>query len=439
MEIIERKPRLLLIAYFFPPSGGAGSQRPLKFAKYLSELGWDVSVITRTHGSNRTRQEPPDSSLLAELEEITPAVDVKRVPVPLNKKNPYRAWCSAVRLALPSIVQEGPIDAALLTMSPFEMSVLGGFLKEQFSIPVFLDLRDPWALDGWRSYRTYFHWFLDYQRMKKSLRDATGVIANTPESLAAISRLLEGKDQNKVISITNGYDESDFQGSRNYQKTSDQDTFTLLFTGSLQTQAYLVGGSWKQKIRQLLSYRPERIDTSGRTLVHLLEALKILDERGHNVKISVQCIGAFTDADRLTVLNSDASSCVELHPYRSHQEVVKAICEADGLFLPLHGLPAGARSRIVPGKTYEYMASMRPILACVPLGDARDFLLKSGVAYTANPTDPADIADAIAKMVEEAALPNDDVKADVEYIRRYERRVLSVKLHEFLLEMAMQS
>jgi glycosyltransferase involved in cell wall biosynthesis len=65
------------------------------------------------------------------------------------------------------------------------------------------------------------------------------------------------------------------------------------------------------------------------------------------------------------------------------------------LFLPMHGIPPNKRARIVPGKTYEYLASGRPILAAVPPGDARDFLLASGHTAVADPSDVPAIADAI--------------------------------------------
>src|SRR5205823_1977284 len=81
------------------------------------------------------------------------------------------------------------------------------------------------------------------------------------------------------------------------------------------------------------------------------------------------------------------SNCIRFSGYVSHHESVELIRTADLLFLPMHNLPAGKRSRIVPGKTYEYMATGRPILAAVPEGDARDYLEKSGTAFICKPDD----------------------------------------------------
>ena len=63
------------------------------------------------------------------------------------------------------------------------------------------------------------------------------------------------------------------------------------------------------------------------------------------------------------------------------------IRSADLLFLPMHALPRGVRAGLVPTKTYEYAASGRPILAAVPEGDARDFLVELGTAAVVDPDD----------------------------------------------------
>jgi glycosyltransferase involved in cell wall biosynthesis len=63
------------------------------------------------------------------------------------------------------------------------------------------------------------------------------------------------------------------------------------------------------------------------------------------------------------------------------------IRSADLLFLPMQDLPSGVRAGLVPTKTYEYAASGRPILAAVPAGDARDFLVELGTAIVVDPSD----------------------------------------------------
>src|SRR5437868_6980822 len=72
-------PKLLLIAYYFPPDGGAGTQRPAKFCRYLPEFGWDVTVLTRSvrRSQDRGRWDPEDESLLKDVQDYARIVRVR--------------------------------------------------------------------------------------------------------------------------------------------------------------------------------------------------------------------------------------------------------------------------------------------------------------------------------------------------------------------------
>ncbi|HEY8647521.1 MAG TPA: hypothetical protein VIL77_16745, partial [Gaiellaceae bacterium] len=104
---------------------------------------------------------------------------------------------------------------------------------------------------------------------------------------------------------------------------------------------------------------------------------------------------------------------------------------ADLLFLPMQNLPPGRRSSTVPGKTYEYLASGRPILAAVPDGDARDILIRAG-HRTCKPDDVASIAAAIAVTLESrgAEPPLPETARDV--IRGFERHELARQLADVM-------
>ena len=102
---------------------------------------------------------------------------------------------------------------------------------------------------------------------------------------------------------------------------------------------------------------------------------------------------------------------------------------ADLLFLPMHNLPSGYRARIVPGKTYEYLASGRPILAAVPDGDARDLLERAGTAFLTRPDD----VDAMSAVIVDAVRRRDRQTRpapDPELLAGYERRKLTRRLAE---------
>jgi glycosyltransferase involved in cell wall biosynthesis len=133
-----------------------------------------------------------------------------------------------------------------------------------------------------------------------------------------------------------------------------------------------------------------------------------------------------TEADRLVSRRSRAT--VVDHGYVTHARSVELLRAADLLFLPMHDLPPGVRAGLVPGKTYEYLASGTPILAAVPHGDARDLLLEAGTAAVCDPTDVlAMISHIRARMCAwREGTPPQPAPPDV--IGRYERRALTVQL-----------
>jgi hypothetical protein len=94
----------------------------------------------------------------------------------------------------------------------------------------------------------------------------------------------------------------------------------------------------------------------------------------------------------------------------------------------MHSLPEGMRAGIVPGKTYEYMASGRPILAAVPPGDAKDFLQAAGSASCCHPAD----VDAMVRILKTrfAAWQTSGGKPgwNREWVERFERRRLTGEL-----------
>ena len=83
---------------------------------------------------------------------------------------------------------------------------------------------------------------------------------------------------------------------------------------------------------------------------------------------------------------AQALPVTRIHGYVTHLQALTLIRSADLLFLPMQNLPPGRRSSTVPGKTYEYLASGRPILGAVPPGDALDLLQRSGHAVCASST-----------------------------------------------------
>jgi len=139
-------------------------------------------------------------------------------------------------------------------------------------------------------------------------------------------------------------------------------------------------------------------------------------------RIELHLAGDLTDADRAA---SAGHGFVRDHGSLPHARTVALMRSADLLFLPMHDLPPGRRTTIVPGKTYEYLATGRPILAAVPDGDARDLLRDAG-AHVVAPTDDAAMADVIRSELDE---PSSPAPAQLD---RYEYAAVTRSLAEIL-------
>ncbi len=135
--------------------------------------------------------------------------------------------------------------------------------------------------------------------------------------------------------------------------------------------------------------------------------------------------GVLSDAD---LAEAGRSKVVRTHGYLSHAATVELLRSAGLLFLPMQNLPEGTRATIVPGKTYEYLAARRPILAAVPDGDARDLLAQAPTATLCRPADVDGMAAAILEAVRrsEHGEPVPDVPAEL--LAPFERPRLTARL-----------
>jgi glycosyltransferase involved in cell wall biosynthesis len=418
--------RLLLIAYYFPPDGGAGAQRPAKFCRYLPECGWDVTVLTRAVQSDadRGRWDPADSSLSRDVEGLA---RILRIPA-------RDGWLDHLFASACEEVRRQRYDCVLITMSPFSLAYVGHRLRTKLDVPIVYDLRDPWCLDGWQRQPTYWHWRREMRLMRASLSEADGVIANTPEAARRIREVIPELEGDRLSVIPNGYDREDFRRASSPAPASVSRTFTLVHTGTLHGEVLYRDFSVKGVARRILAHSPERIIRSGRTVQHLLGAVRRLKKEDAECadKLRIVLVGQADEGTLRCIASSSLGSIVSTTGFVTHTESVHWLMKADGLFLPLHDLPHGGRSLIVPGKTYEYLASARPILGCLPAGDAHDLVAASGVGYLSRPTDEPAICESLHRMVRDWAGTPPRQREPAPWVSAYERRELARRLAEFL-------
>jgi glycosyltransferase involved in cell wall biosynthesis len=259
--------------------------------------------------------------------------------------------------------------------------------------------------------------------MRKLLGTADAIVMNTPEASARLLRAFPELRAKPVFSIPNGFDGADFE---RVPTDRDDGRFRILHTGYLHTATGLRLRRTR-RLRRILGGSQD-VDILPRSHVYLLRALEQLmrDDPVRASRVDVMLAGVTTEVDRQFADASPVS--VTMPGYLPHEATVRLMCSADLLFLPMHDLPAGTRAGLVPGKTYEYLASGRPILAAVGEGDARDLLLEAGNAAICGPKDDTAMAQEIARYLRnwESGLPERRPRQEV--LARYERRFLTKRL-----------
>lgn len=373
-----RRRRVLLIAYSFPPVGGAGVQRPTKWVKYLPPCGWDVTVLTPENPSVPLR----DESLLAEIppetriirartwepdyrlkQQIGAATHETKQPGMTGKL--LRAMKSAVKSAALSVLQPDlqvlwvrnavraaaaelrnvEHDAILVTAPPYSMLSIGVALKQRFALPLVFDFRDEWDLSSRyleQAPRGWWSSWIQARMQRWLLRHADAVLATTQASALTYQRKLS-EVGNIATShcVYNGFDPEDFPADPSPRNSSD--TFRLVYTGTL----------WNLTDIEPLVLAIERLQAEQFPLLSRLELAFVGRKTPQQQRM----------LDRLLQVRCRT----EFHDYCPHDAVAEWLRGADALCLTLSDAPGA--ERVVPAKLFEYLAVGKPLLSIVPHGE----------------------------------------------------------------------
>jgi glycosyltransferase involved in cell wall biosynthesis len=393
-----------MLARQFPPIGGAGVHRTIGSVRYLPELGYEPVIVTGS-GASRDRWEPLDQDL---LERIPAGVPVHRVDgvepdaasglARLRGTPPWVRWWVDRCAQLGREVGRGA-DVVYASCLPYETAFAGAALARTLGVPWVADLEDLWALDEMRVVPSGLHRALDRRRMRRALATAAGVVLASPTAAERVCEQLPGVASHAAIrGIPIGFDLSDFPA---VAPPRTDGVFRIVHTGSLHTD---LGEHLRDTAgrRRVLGGMTPGVDVITRSAVYLVEAVAglIAESRDLAARIEVHLAGELTERDRAALAG---------HPFvrtpgaLGHREALALMRTADLLFLPMHDLPPGRRAGLIPYKTYEYLASGRPILAAVPDGDARSLLAPMAHVSLVRPADVAGMAQAIRERLAAAA------------------------------------
>ncbi len=412
--------RVLILSYYFPPLGMGGTQRIAGFARHLPAFGWqphiltvkpvayfanDPSLLAGLNAVSITRTESWDPArLLARLRRA----DAPAGP-PSTGQNRLRRLISATMLpdskvlwlpfaarAAQKLLREQPFDLIFSTGPPHSAHLLAARLSGKSGLPWVADLRDGWAGGNFQQGQTALHNTLDAVLEKRTLNRAAGIVCVSPGLQTLIRRRLPDPPANLVI--TNGFDQQDFA-----EKPEPDACFDLVFVGT--TGNFVDSAPVLQAVRVFLQELP-------------------LSPKQFRLRF----IGADLDGGLgKAVAEAGLQDYVELTGYLPHDRAVERLKRADVLLYLVTGSPS---SDFVPGKTFEYLASGKPILAVCPPIDGLRLLRPSGLVRHVLPDDLMGCVNALRAFYTEfqrGITP----QPERSYISRFERRRLTEQLARF--------
>jgi len=407
---------VLVIAYYFPPLGLSGVQRTLKFIKYLPSFGWKPTVLTvepRAYFAH-------DATLMEDLDSLgidvirTRSIDPlhvfrKKGTVPMPNEATYKlltvlnqavfipdskvGWKRyAVRKGT-ELLREGSFQAIFATAPPYTDFLIARDLKKHFNIPLVLDYRDAWLANPLHRYITPFHHMMHRRLEDSVLREADAVVTINRTIKELILTRYRRLTYNDITIIPQGYDANDF--ARVAPRTSRR--MRITYAGTFY---------------------------HNRTPRYMIEAFRRFLDRvpGAAEKSELCFVGQFRDENLSLLRKHRLEKNVVVTGYLPHKDAVAYLAGSDVLWMMLGGDKGD--EMISTGKLFEYLGARKPILGCVPPGEARTIIEESGAGFI---TDPADV-DAITKTLEHLfslyqrnALP----APGEDFVQQYERKALT--------------
>ena len=438
---------LLVIAYFFPPLGGGGVQRTVKFLKYLRPLGWRAEVIT----VRAAKYWALDPALAAEVPADTVvhrtfaltgpdllthgragAAGIRSTAAFRRLRrwsslflvpDAYVGWFPFALARARARMERGDVDVMLTTSSPDSTHLVGLVLRERLPVPWVADFRDPWVrrltFQAPTAWHRRLHLWLERRVLERADRVLVTNKATRDDFLARHPQLPDGR----FAVIPNGYDPEDLAVMRHFSRDSSRDSS-------------LDSGRDRHPPAPGLILVHTGLLSGRRTLAPVVEAMaRLFAERPElAARLRLRQVGPRESVNDDLVSMGGLAGNVTFVPPVAHREVLAEMAGAGALLLLEAGEPEG--SLITPGKLFEYLASRRPILAVVPPGPAADLVRATGAGEVVAPQDPAQLAAVLGRWLAEGPPPS---RVREEDLAPYARPALAARLGALLDELASAS
>ena len=379
--------RILMITYTFPPAGGAAVQRPTKFIKYLRCFGYEPVVVTTGR----------DNSVIASFDEslekdIPPGMEIIRISdeyimKSLNSKEKMQEivdllitvtedkeyvrslfdysiennihmlpdvrllWAYKCIRYIEDNIDLSKIASVWTTVPYYSCNFVGHYFKKKYGLPWIADYRDLWTSSN--KYAALYTRFSNYDVMlqrplEKRLLMETDCIVVAGGKWEKTFRESLNLTENKIVEITNGYDEDDFTFIN--EKKNKNDVFTLCYNGRMHHQCR----------------NPHQII---RIITDLIDEQKISCD-----KICWVINGQVSDQFLEEIKKVDKYGIIHMNGQVDHDTCVQFGIDSD--LMIFYGEPGENGWINYPGKFYEYLRIGRPILCISGHGSFQEDILE---------------------------------------------------------------
>lgn len=429
--------RVLVVSYYFPPSGGPGVQRVLKFTRYLRDFGWLPIVLTVRDADYPARDEsliheiPTDVAVyrtrIFEPYDIyrrftgkkagTP-VDVNTIPKPGERRSLQERLAEAVRATffIPDarmgwrryaveeglkVIRDHDVRALYSSSPPYTCSLIARDLKRRTGLPWIAGFRDPWR--GFLS--TPKRWVIPNAIDRHFERSVYAECDRMEVAWEGIAKDFAGKypdiDRGKVHWLPNGFDSADFPTV----EVVDRDVCTITYTGSMYGKR-----------------NPETF----------LAAVALGVERGwvDAAKLRLQFIGRFGAEVRAMFAHPVLAPSIVVREYMPHADSVRHLFQSDALLMIVDDF--AGNDEIVPGKVYEYIGAGKPIITLAPEGAVSQVIEQTRSGRVARSNDVEGIAAIVRDFYAQWRAGALGLEQDRALVARYERREVARQLASLL-------
>jgi len=421
--------KVLIVTYYWPPAGGSGVQRWLKFVKYFRDFGIEPVVYTVENPNYPILDESLNNDIPKGIEVLKqPIFEPNNILSLFGKKKTESAgflnpnpsffgkilqyiranyfipdarkfWIKPSVNYLKKYISKNNIDAIITTGPPHSMHLIGLKLKQQLGVKWIADFRDPWTeID-------YFHQLpLSKKAVKKHHFLEQEILLNANVVLVVGNTMNKNysKFSNNVVTITNGFD-----GELITSETNLDSKFTITHIGLMNA------------------------DRNPKMLWEVLAEI-ISENKDFSKDFKLKLIGKVDASviEEITINNLDEN--VQLIDYVAHDEVIEYQKKSQVLLLLLNNVPSV--KGIITGKIFEYLMVNRPILAIAPKdGDLAEILNETNAGVVVDFEESTTLKNTILELY--SKYKQGDLSVNSKNIDQFHRRELTNKVAKILKEL----